>query len=102
MKVQAHARWARIFAQSEIPVAMKALAAGLPKEYWDELKQDLLLSAWDFDEAYGDNEDDNRGNNDDGDAFTDLEYGHDGLKKADLMTMTTTAADRDESRDDNE
>jgi hypothetical protein len=79
-------------------VPTKALAAGLAKECWDGLSQDVFLSAWNFDEAYGDDEDGDRGNNDDGDAFIDLEYGHDCLERADLM-MTTTEADWDESHD---
>jgi hypothetical protein len=46
---------------TDIPVAKKALAARLPKECWDELTQDAILSAWDFDMGYGNEEDDDRG-----------------------------------------
>jgi hypothetical protein len=98
MNAKVHARWTRLFAQSEIPVATKTLAAGRAKECWDELTQDVILSAWDFDEVYGD---DNSRNNGDDDAFINPEYGHDDPEKADLM-VTTTAANRDDSNDDNE
>jgi hypothetical protein len=99
MKSKAHEQWAWLFAQSEIPVVTKALATGLAKDCWDELTQDVILSTWDFDEAYRDDEDDDSGTNDDDDAFIDVEYGHDDLEEADRMLMTTTAADSD---DDNE
>jgi hypothetical protein len=96
MKSKADARWARLFAQSEIPVATKDLAAGLAIDCWDELAQDVILSAWHFDEAYGDDEDDDSGTMDDDNAFIDVEYGHNDLEEADLMLMTTTAADSDD------
>jgi hypothetical protein len=55
-------------------VATKVLAAGPAKEYWDELTQDVILSAWDLDEAYGNDEDGHSRNNDDHDASMDVEY----------------------------
>jgi hypothetical protein len=61
----------------------------------------MILSAWDFNEAYEDDEDNDRGNNDDN-AFIDVEYGHDDLEDAGLMTMTTTSADMDNSDGDDE
>jgi hypothetical protein len=85
-----------------MPVATKALAAGPAKECRDELPQDVILAAWDFDEAARDDEDDDRGNNDDDDAFTDAGYGHDDLEKAGPMMTTTIAADRDDSNDGDE
>jgi hypothetical protein len=60
VKTKARARLPRLFAQSEIPVAAKALVAGLAKECWEELTQNVILSAWDFDEAYVNDEDDDR------------------------------------------
>jgi hypothetical protein len=50
-------------------VATKAFAAGFAKDCWDELTQDVILSAWDFDEVYGDDS----GTNDDDNAFIDVE-----------------------------
>jgi hypothetical protein len=96
MKSKAHARWARLFAQSKIPVATKALAAGLAKDCWEELTQDVILLAWDFDEAYGDDEGDDSGTNDDDNAFISVEYGHDDHEEADLRLVTTIAADNDD------
>jgi hypothetical protein len=61
----------------------------------------VILSGWDFNEVYGNGEDDDSGNNDDGNAFIDVEYGHDGFGDADLM-ITTTTSDRDDSNDDDE
>jgi hypothetical protein len=81
-------------------MATKALAAGLPKESWDELTKDMILSAWEFDKAHEDDKDNNRGNNNDDDAFVEVEYGHDDLEEADLMIMTSTAAERDDGNDD--
>jgi hypothetical protein len=82
-------------------MASKALAAGLAKERWNELTQDVILSAWNFDEADGNDEADDRGNSDDEDALINGEYGHDDLEEADLIMMTSSAADRDD-RDDHD
>jgi hypothetical protein len=43
IKAKAQVQYAPPFAQSEIPMAMKALAAGLAKEWWDELTQDVIM-----------------------------------------------------------
>jgi hypothetical protein len=65
MKAQVNARWPWPFAQSKTPMASKALAAGLAKERWNERTQDAILTAWNFNEADGNGEADDRGNNDD-------------------------------------
>jgi hypothetical protein len=62
----------------------------------------VILSAWHFDEAYANDEDDDRGNNDDDGAFIDIEQRHYDLEEANLMMITVTAADRDESDDSDE
>jgi hypothetical protein len=53
-------------------------------------------------EADGGDEDDHRGSSDDGNAFLDAESGHDNLERANLMVAITTAADRDDSNDDDD
>jgi hypothetical protein len=81
-------------------VATEALAAGLEQESWDELTQNVILAAWDFNEVYANGQDNDRRNNGDDNAFVGVEYGHHDLEEANLMMMTTTMADRDDSNDD--
>jgi hypothetical protein len=58
-------------------MATKALVAGLAKQSWDELTQNVTPSAGDFENAYGDDEDEPRGNNDDNNVFIEVECRHD-------------------------
>jgi hypothetical protein len=83
-------------------VATKGLTSGLGKEYWDQLTQDVIMAAWDFDEAYGDKENTHRENNNNNDAFIGAENGYEDLEEADLMIMTTIAAGRDDINEDND
>jgi hypothetical protein len=95
MKSSAHARWARQFLDDEIPVPTKARAAELALEVWDSLSQDVILGAWDFDESYtGDSDDDIP--NDDDDAFLDVEYGHDDVDELDIAMMDELSTDDDD------
>jgi hypothetical protein len=82
MKSKARARWARVFAQLQIPKATKALAVEFALRCWKELTEDLILSTWDFDQVSGGDVGDD--GNDDDDALVDGEYGHDDLDDADL------------------
>jgi hypothetical protein len=63
-------------------VATKALATGLANKDWYELTQDGILSVSDFGETYGDDKDDDKGNNDNDSAFIDVEYKYDDLEDA--------------------
>jgi hypothetical protein len=45
MKFKAYARWARLFAQSDIPIAMRELAPGLALQSLNDLTEDLILEA---------------------------------------------------------
>jgi hypothetical protein len=56
----------------------------------------------DFDEAHGDDEDDDRGNNESDDTFIDIECGHYYLQEAILTMMKTITADRDDNDDKDE
>jgi hypothetical protein len=98
MEAKVHARLAQFSAQSEIPVATKAFGAGFAKGCWDELTQYVILSAWDIDEADGN--DDKKNNNDDS-VVIEVECGHSDLEEADLI-ITTRAAERDDGDDDDE
>jgi hypothetical protein len=95
MKSKARARWARLFAHSDIPRVTKALAAEFALQCWKELTEDLILAAWDFDEAYADDADDDGADTGD-EAFIDMEYGHDDLEEADLELLTMALDDNEE------
>jgi hypothetical protein len=86
MKSKARARWARLFAQPNIPRATKALAAESALQCWKELTNDLILSAWEFDEVFDDESADDGADEDD-ETYVDVEYGHDDLEQDDLDLM---------------
>jgi hypothetical protein len=87
MKSSARAGWAREFTKTEMPRPTKALAAELALHVWHGLSQDLILSAWDFDGAYGGDSDADAGSEDDEEAFFDVEYGHDDVDVDDLALI---------------
>jgi hypothetical protein len=90
MKSKARARWARLFARSEVPLATKEFAAELARQCWKELPEELILEAWDFDEMYPEEEPTDDLGSDDDDAFFDVEHGHDDLEETDLSLINDT------------
>lgn len=90
MKSMARARWARLFARSEMPRATRELAAELALTCWKEISEELILEAWNFDETYPEEDPGDDIDSDDDDTFFDVEYGHDDLEESDIETITDT------------
>jgi hypothetical protein len=87
MKSNARARWARLFVQSDIPRATKALAAEFARQCGKEVTDDLIRAASDFDGASADAVDDDDTDVDEEDEnFFNVEYGHDELEEVLLST----------------
>jgi hypothetical protein len=74
---------ARLFAEPNIPRATKALAAESALQCWKELTNELIPSAWEFDEIFDDGGEDDGADEDD-ETDVDLEYGHDDIGSDDL------------------
>jgi hypothetical protein len=90
MKSKARPRWARLFARSDIPLAIKELAAQLALHCWKELTEGSILEAWDFDEMYPEEPTDDVDSDLD-DAFFDVEHGHDDLEEIELNVVSDTS-----------
>jgi hypothetical protein len=67
---------ARLFAQPNIPRVTKALTAESALQCWKELTNELILSAWEFDDEGEDDE-----------TYVDVEYWHDDIEQEDLDLM---------------
>jgi hypothetical protein len=77
----------------DVTTATKEVTAELALECWHELAEDLIVSAWDFDDSFteGANEDINA---DDDAAFIDICYRHDDLEEIDLVMIVDRDGDK--------
>jgi hypothetical protein len=69
-----------------VPIATQEVAAELALECWHELAEDLMMPAWDFDDTYTEDADEESDTGDD-DAFIDIDYRQGDLEEIDLMMI---------------